>query len=565
MTRILLLGISFLLLFNSCNSVSKLSKKVNKKFIEDSDGMVFYRDIKQNIQVRYLGDYETNAIRGKKLNAKLKIYNLKIAKTDKIILFAKTNIPPFYESCLIQAKDINEYTKKIVLKKVNEISNNLIYIDTQNIAHKRYLFAIWASEKGINQIKEIRDSMVINNFLLEAKLISNSIETAKKKFNTDISDIANEAFSDTEYKRINYLNPLLLLNYYLSKDLTESEHHLLLQLLATYHSFIGNNDSTQLYTQKAFTKQYAQLKNNDKNLILASKKIEELAQANNLLLFNEAHTDYRNRVFLKQMLPMLFANGYRILAIEGVSAFDTLLNTRKYPTNQTGFYTREPNFASLIRDALELGFKIFPYDASPDCSKCNNTDANCCFNLRELAQASNLRNIIENNQKSKIIIYGGHDHIYKKTPSDKIVTMAMQLINMGYHFASIDQVRGNFYFINKKRQEYLSVIDNKLLPEAFTKLLADAYIIPPYSLENKPNSTKPYIIKFNTATVLKKSRLYIKIYNSNDDINEIPIPLVVSEIKKGRTNFKVFLPKGSYTAIVSSRSKEIFKHNFTVD
>jgi len=558
----MLLGISFLILLNGCNTMSKLSKNVNKKSIADSEGMLFYRDIKKNIQIRYLGDYDMSAIKRRDLNYKLKVYNLKVPKTDSIILFAKTNIAPFYESCVLQINDSTKFIKQLKFKQVNNVSNKLIYFETRNIKNKSYLFAIWTSGNEKIETKNLQES---KNLLLEANVIANSIDVVKKNFSTDISNIADKSFTDNEFKKINYLNPIILLNNYLSKDLTESENNFLLQLLATYHSFIGNNDSARLYTQKAFHKQYIKLNNNDTNLILASKRVEELAKSNDLLLFNEAHTDYRNRIFLKQMLPMLLSNGYKVLAIEGVSNTDTLLNNRKYPINQTGIYTREPNFASLIRDALEIGFKIIPYDTVPDCTKCNSTDFSCCFNLRELAQAKNIKNIIESNSEAKVIIYAGHDHIYKKTPSDKIVTMAMQLINFGYHFASIDQVRGNYFYINKKQNEYLSVIDNKLLPEAFTKLLADAYIIPPYTLSNYSNLTKPYVIKLDTLAKQKKNRLYIKVYKVSENINEMPIPIFVSEIKKGSKNFKVFLTNGSYSAIISTRNKEVFKNNFIVN
>lgn len=558
----MLLGISFAILLGSCNTMSKLSKKINKKSIADSDGMLFYRDIKKNIQIRYLGDYEMSAIKRKELNRKLKPYNFEVSKIDSIILFAKTTIPPFFESCLVQITDSSNFLKQFKSGQVNNISNYLTYFQIRNIDDKSYMFAIWTPEK---EKEDLEDSQISKDLLLEATLIANSIGEAKKNFSTDISILADKSFADNELKTINYLNPIIVLNNYLSKDLTASESNFLLQLLATYHSFIGNSDSAQFYTKRAFHKRYVQLKGNDTNLMSASKKVEDLAKSNNLLLFNEAHTDFRNRVFLKKMLPVLFSQGYKILAIEGVSKSDKLLNDRKYPTNQTGVYTREPNFASLVREALETGFNIIPYDTIPDCAQCNNADFSCCFNLRELAQASNLKTIIENNPKSKIIVYAGHDHIYKKTPSEKIITMAMQLINFGYHFASIDQVRGNYFYINKKHNEYSSVIDNNLLPEAFTTLSADAYIIPPYNSTNHSSLSKPYRIKLAPLANLKRNRLYIKVYKMSENLNEMPIPIIVSEIKKGSKSFRVFLGNGAYSAIVSTRSKEILKSNFVVN
>lgn len=41
---------------------------------------------------------------------------------------------------------------------------------------------------------------------------------------------------------------------------------------------------------------------------------------------------------------------------------DTLLNERGYPLLSSGYYTQEPQFGNLVREALRIGYELFPYE-----------------------------------------------------------------------------------------------------------------------------------------------------------------------------------------------------------
>jgi hypothetical protein len=563
MTRIALFGISLIILLSGCSSTNRMSKAISKNSFPDSEGWMYYRDFDQNLQMRYLGDYIFTGIRLQALNKKLKTLNINIDNKDKVIFFAKTTIPPLHQSCLVETESISNYIKDRTPRKLNVINDNFFYLDSQTINKKQYLCIIWGlyniPAKNTDEYKS-NESLFIN----EADTIVKSLSIANKSFLFDLQKLPNEVFTDPFSGNANYISPILTLNKYLTKNLNESEENFLFQLLGTYHSFIGNSDSAQYYAQKAFHKRYTPLSITGSNITCATKKVEILAENYPLLLFNEAHTDIRNRNFVRQILPMLYAKGFKILALESLFNTDTLINTRKYPTIESGFYIREPGFSMLIREAINMGFKVAGYDTKTDCFTCEGEDFNCCNNLRELTQAKNIKNIADQNPNDKVVVLGGHDHIYLKTPSEKYITMAMQLKKMGLNFATIDQVRGNFYYVNKLQTDYVSFKNNNQLPDDITKLSADAYIIAPYKKKPEILTDAPYLLSFPAFRVPLKLRVYIKIYNLKDDLILNPIPVLVSELKKNKKEIKLHLPAGDYKGIISSKNKKLFQTTFSI-
>ena len=129
--------------------------------------------------------------------------------------------------------------------------------------------------------------------------------------------------------------------------------------------------------------------------------ILDKAKAAEYVILNEAHHMPGHRVFARQLLKGLWKQGYRNLAIEALSTdstyYDKELNTRKYPLVNSGYYSREPRFGNFIREALQMGYYVFPYDTG--------------FELggkeREEYAATT---ILERQQKGKTFVYCGFDH-----------------------------------------------------------------------------------------------------------------------------------------------------------
>ncbi|KQC01057.1 hypothetical protein [Pedobacter sp. Hv1] len=132
-----------------------------------------------------------------------------------------------------------------------------------------------------------------------------------------------------------------------------------------------------------------------------------------LMIINEAHHEARHRVFTMGLLQGLYNNGYRLLGLEALA--DKLINERKFPVVESGFYTQEPQMANLIAEALKIGFTVFGYEAK----------AGKNGKEREIEQAKNIAEMMAKNPDAKVLIHCGFDHVIEGTPGNKSWEKAM--------------------------------------------------------------------------------------------------------------------------------------------
>lgn len=132
-----------------------------------------------------------------------------------------------------------------------------------------------------------------------------------------------------------------------------------------------------------------------------------------IIIINEAHHNIRHRVFTTSLLQGLYDNGYRFLGLEALS--DTLINKRKFPILESGYYTKEPQMANLLYEAIKIGFTLFEYEPN---DKSNGKE-------REIVQAENIAKLIKENPNSKFLIHCGWDHVIEGTPGNKSWEKAM--------------------------------------------------------------------------------------------------------------------------------------------
>ena len=220
----------------------------------------------------------------------------------------------------------------------------------------------------------------------------------------DPFQVAAEAFGNPQTEPGNYLLPLGQLRRRLPETARTTAEGSYWQALATYYSFLGALDSARAYmyrptpraavppTVRQDLDHLPQLRRTP-----AAPEVIRRAAAHHFLLLNEAHTQPEGRYFAGTLLPGLWAVGYRYLAVEAL-AEDSLLQHRGFPTLTSGFYTREPTLATLLREALALGFQLVAYDAlSPD---------------REQAQARNLlAKTSARDSAARVVVLAGHGHI----------------------------------------------------------------------------------------------------------------------------------------------------------
>ncbi len=131
----------------------------------------------------------------------------------------------------------------------------------------------------------------------------------------------------------------------------------------------------------------------------AKEFLVERSRAHQIVIINEAHHQPLHRVFTESLLEDLYRVGFRYLGLEGL-AEDSLINIRKWPLVQDGYYTREPQFGNMVREALRLGFRVFGYEAP------GKRGAE-----REKGQAANIARIFAGDPGARILIHCGFGHV----------------------------------------------------------------------------------------------------------------------------------------------------------
>lgn len=171
------------------------------------------------------------------------------------------------------------------------------------------------------------------------------------------------------------------------------------------------------------------------NKVNATSYILEQAAKTSIVIFNEAHHNPRHRVFVTILLSELKKLGYTYIGLEALPYSDSNININKYPSVTPISYTNEPCFGNLLREALQLGYTVFPYEADWELQKKGES--------REELQARNIKAIIDKYPDKKFVIYCGYDHaIEDSTRNFMVLPMAGRLKKMtGIDPFTIDQVQ----------------------------------------------------------------------------------------------------------------------------
>lgn len=150
----------------------------------------------------------------------------------------------------------------------------------------------------------------------------------------------------------------------------------------------------------------------------AKEYIAEQAAKNQIVIINEAHHITLHRAFILSLLKDLYKAGYRYYCGETLYRSDSLQNKRKYPVIKSGFYTQDPVYGEIVREALSLGFKLIPYEAydyqSPEVYENGKLSLTKGHSLeRYIKQALTISNIIYNDPKAKIFVHVGYGHVHE--------------------------------------------------------------------------------------------------------------------------------------------------------
>ncbi|HET6806221.1 MAG TPA: hypothetical protein VFH59_12350, partial [Frateuria sp.] len=180
------------------------------------------------------------------------------------------------------------------------------------------------------------------------------------------------------------------------------------QYLAWYQTYIGDYPNAAA----SFSMQEALLPGDHPSPLASGMQarpaidaIPELARDRQAIFFNEAHHVPLTRTLTVELLARLRDEGFDTFAAETLYATDDKLASRGYPVEASGFYTKEPVYAEMVRTALKLGFRVVAYESEAD----DSGDA------RERAQARNLyERVFKANPKARLVVDAGYAHIIEQ-------------------------------------------------------------------------------------------------------------------------------------------------------
>jgi hypothetical protein len=256
---------------------------------------------------------------------------------------------------------------------------------------------------------------------------------------------------DKYVRQNNYITPIFELEAQKEKYLAAPQwREIYLEMLILLQGYVGNYKEAyryenMLYEIFPYGKQLREANKNDvtdlkKSPIVgfemhdAQASIEAAANKNQVIVINEEHRTPFHRALTLQLLSPLYEKGFRYFAVETIYETDTDLNTRKFPTHKTGYYTADPVYADAIRTALRLGYKIVPYESVDRDCKPTTENPQFCQDKREREQAQNIYDrILKNDPQAKIFVHVGRAHAFKGKVSDEFNFMA-------YYFKELSKI-----------------------------------------------------------------------------------------------------------------------------
>ena len=152
----------------------------------------------------------------------------------------------------------------------------------------------------------------------------------------------------------------------------------------------------------------------------ALKVIEREAGKTRIVVLGEEHHLPQTRSLYEPLLRALWQQGYRYLAAETFA--DQVMNREfKSPDYNSGYYLLDPVFASAVRTANDLGYKLIAYDT-------RERDPNGGTSFRDRRQAENIKQrIFDRDPHAKVLILAGRGHASEEPTQDGWTPMASVL------------------------------------------------------------------------------------------------------------------------------------------
>lgn len=344
------------------------------------------------------------------------------------------------------------------------------------------------------------------------------------------------------------------------------------QTAAVYYSYIGEYEKALTVRDNEFNNFRASSPNKSDSALFSifSKKnaknvILEEAAKTNIIIINEAHHQPQHRSFVTSLLKDLKNIGYAYIGFETLNYSDSLINQRKYPILTSGYYSIEPCFGNLIREAISNNIEVFGYEK-------NYLDNNQKIIDREQAQALNIKRVLDKNPNAKIIIYCGYDHaIEDSTRNFMVLPMAGHLKRItGINPFTIDQTKLTEYskvgsnfrkLINQKKDCIFTDSFGNYFNKASSPKSIDCNIYHPNTKFIKGRPNWQLQSSFKLINLTKRIKIdypcLVKIYLTTDnDSLAVPIDIIEMKGNKDKKHSLVYKHKKQFALATNLRGEK---------
>ncbi len=156
----------------------------------------------------------------------------------------------------------------------------------------------------------------------------------------------------------------------------------------------------------------------------AIARITRESEGRRVVILNESHSASRHRLFFAQVARALRPLGFTHIgaetflnpAVEERNSPDVRAFTRGRPWDSNyGFYSRDPVFAEALREARDLGYGFFPYEARSDQGAPDGATREQQIAAREDAEAENLLAVLARlPATARVLVYVGFSHLRER-------------------------------------------------------------------------------------------------------------------------------------------------------
>lgn len=311
--------------------------------------------------------------------------------------------------------------------------------------------------------------------------------------------------------------------------------------------------------------------------------MERVAREERIIIINESHRQPHHRVVITALLEQLYDRGFRYFGMEALGYEDTLLNSRKYPVQRSGYYTREPLAGDVVRRALEIGYVVFPYESMIfDTLPITPTSVS----VREIEQAKNIKRMLDKDPNAKFVIHCGHDHLVETPYPGWGMAMAGRLKEYtGIDPFTIDQVplsersersieSGFYRALYADRYSFFADEAGELFHGTPGKERCDALLYHPRTTweHGRPDwmfmngrTPRSIIDRITVGYPCLVMAFRTTELTSSDDPDDQPIPFDVVEIRSVNEPKPLALRSGSYTVVVRDREGDLQRFELEVN